>query len=145
MPDVIKVGRKFLYDAQLTSGHGDTACATCHVFSNFDNVAWDLVNPQGSFVNYNQAPWVAFGPGPFGSSTNGFDPMKGPMTTQTLRGLKDLEPFHLRGDRQHLRDWQRSLGQSIGQSCAVHQLENQRGCTARTLEAVDRTDMRMIE
>src|SRR5262249_6762632 len=27
-PDVIKIGRKFLYDAQLTSGHGDTACAT---------------------------------------------------------------------------------------------------------------------
>src|SRR6185436_2312873 len=28
-PDVIKVGRKVLYDARLTSGHGDVACATC--------------------------------------------------------------------------------------------------------------------
>src|SRR4029077_9579612 len=26
-------------------------------------------------------------------------PMKGPMVTQTLRGLNTLEPFHWRGDR----------------------------------------------
>jgi hypothetical protein len=26
-------------------------------------------------------------------------PMKGPMTTQTLRGLKNVDPFHWRGDR----------------------------------------------
>jgi YVTN family beta-propeller protein len=97
-PDVIKVGRKFLYDGQLTSGHGDTACATCHVFSNFDNIAWDLGDPQGDFLDYDNAPWVSFAP--LGPSTQGFDPMKGPMTTQTLRGLKNLEPFHWRGDRQ---------------------------------------------
>jgi hypothetical protein len=101
-PDVIKAGRKFLYDAQLTSGHGDTSCATCHVFSNFDNIAWDLGDPQGNFVDYDQAPWVTFGP-LLGPSTSGFDPMKGPMTTQTLRGLKDLEPFHWRGDRQNFQ------------------------------------------
>jgi hypothetical protein len=28
-----------------------------------------------------------------------FHPMKGPMTTQTLRGLNGLDPFHWRGDR----------------------------------------------
>lgn len=26
-------------------------------------------------------------------------PMKGPMTTQTLKGSKNLDPFHWRGDR----------------------------------------------
>ena len=97
-PDVIKVGRKFLYDGQLTSGHGDTACATCHVSSNFDKLAWDLGDPQGDFVDYGDISFVTFGP-LLGPSTQGFDPMKGPMTTQTLRGLENLEPFHWRGDR----------------------------------------------
>jgi YVTN family beta-propeller protein len=101
-PDVVKVGRKFLYDARITSGHGDTACATCHVFGNFDNIAWDLGDPQGDFVDYDDAPWVTFGPF-LGPSEQGFDPMKGPMTTQTLRGLKNLEPFHWRGDRQNFQ------------------------------------------
>jgi len=100
-PDVIKKGRKFLYDAQLTSGHGDVACATCHVFGNFDNIAWDLGDPQGKFVPYSEAPWVTFAP--LGPSKTGFDPMKGPMTTQTLRGLLNLEPFHWRGDRQNFQ------------------------------------------
>jgi hypothetical protein len=100
-PDVIKVGRKFLYDGQLSSGHGDTACATCHIFGNFDNIAWELGSPQGTFVNYSAAPWVTFAP--LGPSTNGFDPQKGPMTTQSLRGLQAMEPFHWRGDRQNFQ------------------------------------------
>jgi len=45
-PDAVKIGRKFLYDGQLTSGHGDTACATCHISSNFDKLAWDLGDPE---------------------------------------------------------------------------------------------------
>lgn len=100
-PDAVKIGRKFLYDSTITSGHGDTACATCHIFSNFDNLAWDLGDPQGSFVNFAQAPWATFFL--LGASTSGFDPMKGPMTTQTLRGLLNMEPFHWRGDRQNFQ------------------------------------------
>jgi hypothetical protein len=72
------------------------------VFSNFDNIAWDLGDPQGSFVDYDDVGWVTFGP-LLGPSTNGFDPMKGPMTTQTLRGLKDTDPFHWRGDRENFQ------------------------------------------
>ena len=100
-PDVIKAGRKFLYDAQLTSGHGDVACATSLTFGNLDGIAWDLGEPQGDFVSFAEAPWVTFAP--LGPSTDGFDPMKGPMTTQTLRGLAGLEPFHWRGDRQNFQ------------------------------------------
>jgi len=33
----------------------------------------------------------------------GFDPQKGPMTTQTFRGM--LEPLHWRGDRPTMRDF----------------------------------------
>jgi YVTN family beta-propeller protein len=120
-PDVIKIGRKFLYEAPITSGHGDIACATCHVFGNFDNIAWDLGDPQGTFLPYSQAPWVHFAP--LGPSQSGFDPMKGPMTTQTLRGLKNLEPFHWRGDRQNFNAFNRAFVAFMGMSghCSLSQ------------------------
>ena len=35
-------GRRFLYDAHDTSAHGDSACASCHIFGDFDSLAWDL-------------------------------------------------------------------------------------------------------
>lgn len=85
-PAAVTAGRRFLYDAQALSAHGDLACASCHAFANFDNVAWDLGNPLGDLQ-----------PGPQGFPP--FDPMKGPMTTQSLRGLADTGPFHWRGDR----------------------------------------------
>jgi YVTN family beta-propeller protein len=118
-PDVIKEGRRFLYDARLTSGHGDVACATCHVFGNFDNLAWDLGNPQGAFVPFSSTPWVTFAP--LGPSTTGFDPMKGPMTTQTLRGLDTLEPFHWRGDRQNFQHFNQAFVGLMGMNgtCSV--------------------------
>src|SRR5439155_12172162 len=46
-PDPIVNGRKFFYGG-FTSGHGDQACATCHLFGDFDNHAWYLGNPQGT-------------------------------------------------------------------------------------------------
>jgi len=95
-PDAIRKGRRFLYDATL-SGHGDSACATCHLFGNFDGLAWDLGDPQGEHLWYTDAPWTEFFF--FEASQQKFDPQKGPMTTQTLRGLAGGEPFHWRGDR----------------------------------------------
>ena len=41
-PASAKDGRRFLYDAAHTSGHGDEACASCHVFGDLDGLAWDL-------------------------------------------------------------------------------------------------------
>src|SRR5262249_55988765 len=38
-PDAIVNGRKFLYRGS-TSGHGDQACATCHLFGDSDFEAW---------------------------------------------------------------------------------------------------------
>ena len=39
-------GRPYLYDASLTSIRGDSACASCHVFGDFDGLAWDLGDPD---------------------------------------------------------------------------------------------------
>jgi YVTN family beta-propeller protein len=87
-PAVVKTGRGFLYDAKL-SGNGTAACAACHIDGDDDLIAWDLGDPGGSMQT------VATGLG--GSVT--LHPMKGPMTTQTLRGLAGVPPYHWRGDR----------------------------------------------
>ncbi len=120
----IKNGRHFLYDGIDTSGHGDNACSSCHVSGNMDELAWDLGNPQGKFVAYgtqgdnvrfivpqgNQPTTVPAQP-PF-SAHRGFDPQKGPMTTQTLRGM--LEPLHWRGDRGTLNAFNKAFVGLLG-------------------------------
>src|SRR5262249_43519177 len=92
-PPSITNGRRFLYDAALTSTHGDSACASCHIFGDFDGFAWDR-QPDATELPI---------PGPFAVPPSGdpppFHPMKGPMTTQSLRALDNHGPMHWRGDR----------------------------------------------
>ena len=91
-PPAVVQGRRFLYDARFTSSNGEAACASCHVFGDFDSLGWDLGNPDGSVTpNFNPD-------GPIGGGTP-FHPLKGPMTTQTLRGMAKDGPMHWRGDR----------------------------------------------
>jgi DNA-binding beta-propeller fold protein YncE len=92
-PASVTAGRRFLYDAARTSSHGDSACASCHVGGDTDHLAWDLGNPDGD---------VTPAPGPFRLFSGpdiDFHPMKGPMFTQSLRGLANHGPMHWRGDR----------------------------------------------
>ncbi len=97
-PDVIRLGRKLFYDGPLSSGHGDASCASCHVFGDLDQLAWDLGDPLGAFLDRNDAPWLT--PSTLTPPAQaGFHPMKGPMTTQTLRGLPNVNPLHWRGDK----------------------------------------------
>ncbi len=88
-PTAIREGRGFLYDAKL-SGNGTMACASCHVDANIDGLAWNLGDRAGKMFRVR-----TFDP-PFRVDVH---PMKGPMMTQTLKGLKGTEPFHWRGDR----------------------------------------------
>ena len=37
---------RFLYDAVVTSSNGEASCASCHVFGDLDQLAWDLGNPD---------------------------------------------------------------------------------------------------
>jgi YVTN family beta-propeller protein len=90
-PEVIRNGRGFLYDSKL-SGNGTMACASCHIDAEMDLIAWDLGDPGGQ-LQTNQTVLLGL------TNTSTFHPMKGPMTTQTLRGLNGLDPFHWRGDR----------------------------------------------
>lgn len=93
-PASLKAGRRFLYDAALTSSHGDSACSSCHIFGDKDELSWDLGDPDGDV----STPPNIFRAG-FGVGQTDFHPMKGPMTTQSLRGMANHGPMHWRGDR----------------------------------------------
>ena len=93
-PAAIIAGRRFLYDAAETSANGTSACSSCHIFADMDQLAWDLGNPEG-LMQANNNEFVPNSP----VTTIDFHPMKGPMTTQTLRGIADSGPQHWRGDR----------------------------------------------
>jgi DNA-binding beta-propeller fold protein YncE len=108
-PDAIVNGRKFFYGG-FTSSHGDQSCASCHVGADFDNMVWDLGDPLGGFVPPPN-------PNPLG--LQGFDPMKGPMATQTLRGLGNTEPFHWRGDRLNLSAFNGAFVTLMGRPTAL--------------------------
>jgi YVTN family beta-propeller protein len=95
-PDVVKQGRPFLYDATLTSRNGDLSCATCHVFGDLDGLAWDLGDPAGQTIDY---PVRLKNTQPLAEPRQALHPLKGPMVTQSLRGLAATGPFHWRGDR----------------------------------------------
>ena len=109
--DTIKDGRHLLYDGVISSAHGDAACSSCHISGDMDGLAWDLGNPAGDLALYSDPTdnvrfvedsingMVPCEPGIDDrcASKTGFDPQKGPMTVQTLRGM--LEPLHWRADR----------------------------------------------
>ncbi len=111
-PESLKDGRPVLYDAVLTSGNGEASCSSCHIFGDFDSLAWNLGNPD-DHVSTNSQPIATplLDPAdslgflvtqtiiPSGYDQFSLHPMKGPMTTQTLRGMSTHGAMHWRGDR----------------------------------------------
>ena len=97
-PPPVVNGRKFLYSATLTSSNGEASCSSCHIFGDMDDLAWDLGDPDGEPVpNPNPVPPAVVGTAV--DNLQPIDPNKGPMTTQSLRGMKFSGPMHWRGDR----------------------------------------------
>ena len=109
-PDDIINGRRFFYGG-FTSGHGEQSCATCHVFGDLDNLAWDLGNPLG---HTQASPRGMVDP-----FLTPFHPMKGPMTTQSLRGLLGTGVLHWRGDRGDLRAFNGAFVGLMGRASAL--------------------------
>jgi YVTN family beta-propeller protein len=109
-PPEVRDGRAFLYDGEITSAHGDLACGTCHLFASMDNLAWDLGNPQGQMI-----------PVPPGQLAGlpAFHPMKGPMTTQSLKAILGTEPLHWRGDRGSLADFNPAFVNLMGRGAPL--------------------------
>lgn len=93
-PESVTKGRRFLYDAANTSSHGDSSCASCHVNGDVDHLAWDLGDPGGDVLSPPGPFRIVFDP-----TIVDLHPLKGPMVTQSLRGLANHGPMHWRGDR----------------------------------------------
>lgn len=99
-PDIVRKGRRHLYDTRDNSGLGIVSCGSCHVDARMDRLAWDLGDPAGKLANT----------GPLPNFPNGFTfhPMKGPMVTQTLQdiikpsSLNGKSFLHWRGDRTNI-------------------------------------------
>ncbi len=116
-PDEIKDGRKHLFDTHKNSGLGMISCASCHIDGRMDRLAWDLGDPAGkTLLVGNVATGEPFNADIFVSQFETLEdfgvpidktlhPMKGPMTTQTFQGIIGMEPFHWRGDREGIEDF----------------------------------------
>jgi hypothetical protein len=100
-PRKVVQGRRLLYDARFTSSNGEASCASCHIFGDFDSLAWDLGNPDDDVLT-NLNPFRV--PDPLGTAFPNHHPIKGPMTTQSLRGMANAGPMHWRGDRSGAND-----------------------------------------
>jgi hypothetical protein len=70
-----------------------------------DHLAWNLGDPSGSMTSVVE-----------GGGTIQFHPMKGPMTTQTLRGLLNLSPYHWRGDHANFAAFNPAFNELMGGS-----------------------------
>ena len=97
-PPSVVAGRPLLYDASHTSSHGDSACASCHIFGDLDGLAWDLGNPDAASIP-NLNPITPLLPPFVFPMSDVFKSLKGPMVTQSLRGMANHGPMHWRGDR----------------------------------------------
>ena len=102
-PLAIRSGREFLYGAHH-SGSKMVSCSSCHIDGHTDGLVWTLnQGPQGPLPN----SFITGGGVPTQWPAN-----KGPMVTQSLRGLVNHDvdgpaqllftnaPYHWRGDRK---------------------------------------------
>lgn len=135
-PPEVRAGRPFLYDARLTSGNGNDSCSNCHIFGDTDGLAWDLGEPDGTvspipnvFISISEA-----------AMPYQFHPMKGPMTTQSMRGLRGHGPMHWRGDRTGSN---RTNGETL-EDAAFKEFNDAFDALAALGSRLDDTDMQLF-
>ncbi|HEX8338674.1 MAG TPA: carboxypeptidase regulatory-like domain-containing protein [Pyrinomonadaceae bacterium] len=122
-PPEVREGRRFLYDTS-NSAHGDVSCASCHPGGHRDGLVWDLGDPQGRIDSINNPAgagslFVRLNP------VSNFHPMKGPMMTQSLRGIFDSRLMHWRGDRNDLGEFNPAFTNLLGRPRLLSDAEMQ--------------------
>jgi YVTN family beta-propeller protein len=123
-PQAVALGRRHLYDARESSGagNGNMSCASCHVFGHADQLAWDLGDPGGGLGYF--FPDLMTGVLGFEGEKLAIKkalmthPLKGPMVTQSLRGLSPdgAVPLHWRGDRRFFQMFRGAFAGLLGGS-----------------------------
>lgn len=92
-PAVVREGRHLLYSTRV-SHNFSMSCAVCHVDGRTDHLPWDLGDPNGALQG---SPPNLIDTGTGQGLPN--HPLKGPMVTQSLRGLLGHHFFHWRSDK----------------------------------------------
>lgn len=110
MPRAVREGRGYLFDARL-SGNGTNSCGICHIDADRDGLAWDLGDPGGEMLTVLGANLSVHDTKP---RPRVMHPMKGPMVTQTLRGMQNGAPFHWRGDKPNLQSFNSTFDRLMG-------------------------------
>jgi len=110
LPPAVKAGRGYLYDARL-SGNGTVSCGICHLDGDRDGLAWDLGDPGGVMQTVLGANLSIHD---LRLRPRSLHPMKGPMTTQTLWGMQAGAPFHWRGDKPGIEDFNSTFPNLMG-------------------------------
>lgn len=86
-----RFGRHLFHNGELSKSK-TSSCGSCHVDGHTDGLAWDLshfLDPEAT-----PAPSLTFG-----------TEVKGPMLTQSTRRLKETGPYHWRGERRTLAEF----------------------------------------
>jgi DNA-binding beta-propeller fold protein YncE len=89
------LGRHLFTDARLSDSK-TTSCASCHVDGHTDGLLWDLseyLTPEGT---------------PAGGATLALD-HKGPLVTQSTRRMEESAPYHWRGEKRHINEFNASF------------------------------------
>lgn len=105
-PPEVKLGRDFLYSTRFSANFA-SSCAVCHIDAGLDHLAWDLGDPAGPMQP------VPDNLEPLGLENH---PVKGPMVTLSLRGLKNHNNLHWRGDRPTFQDFNPAFDKLLGGS-----------------------------
>lgn len=90
--DEERLGRHLFANAKFSKSQ-TSSCASCHIDGHTDGLAWDLsgfLDPEGT---------------PNNQLTYGMD-VKGPLVTQSTRRMQDTGPYHWRGEKHTLNDFQ---------------------------------------
>jgi YVTN family beta-propeller protein len=90
-PLQVRRGRSHANNARFSKS-GTSSCESCHVDGHVDGLVWDLsdyADPEGT---------------PNAALAFGLD-VKGPLATQSLRSLAETGPYHWRGERRSLFDF----------------------------------------
>jgi hypothetical protein len=98
----------------LLSNNGGFSCATCHLDATLDALAWDLGNPDK--LENETKPFItaAINNNPCLEGAGENHPLKGPMVTLSLQGLKNHTELHWRGDKEEFQDFQGAFSGLLG-------------------------------
>ena len=119
-PQVIKEGRPFIYDTHLTSGTGHTSCASCHVDSRTDRLAWQLSDENNTAITIPVGENIV--PGNILRAET-IRSNKGLMVTQTLLDIIEHPRFHWRGDKESIDDFNGTYVNLMGRESEITQTQ----------------------